>query len=365
MPQPRPDRQTPEYKAKKRAYDKEYRAKNASRIKERQKLYYLQKREQISAKAKLWRERNPQTLKERKKTYYEKNKHEISKKAKIYRGENKGKIRKRRKVYTAKNRGKKKIYDKKYREENSDLIKIRKQIYNQSIEGRAGNLYRSAKGRAEKKSRKFDITLDRIKDALIKQKCEKIGLTFNFDLPNKNIRTNPWAPSIDRINDSNDYLDNDIQIVCWAYNQAKAQLSNDEFELLLTSILKPKSNKPLLFFPKSLISDKTERLYKRAQQNAKRKNLEFDLDLNSLIAQMETLRCQKTLLPLNFEPHGDLDRTRYPWSPSLDRIDNTKGYTPDNTRIVCWAYNQAKSQLTLDEFDVLIRASAKAYGLIF
>ncbi|MFK5948397.1 MAG: hypothetical protein QM500_06470 [Methylococcales bacterium] len=31
------------------------------------------------------------------------------------------------------------------------------------------------------------------------------------------------------------------------------------------------------------------------------------------------------------------------WSPSIDRIDNTKGYTKDNCRIVVWMFNLAKN----------------------
>jgi hypothetical protein len=38
-------------------------------------------------------------------------------------------------------------------------------------------------------------------------------------------------------------------------------------------------------------------------------------------------------------------RSRHPRSPSLDRIDRTKGYTADNVQVVCWQYNIAKGEL--------------------
>jgi hypothetical protein len=33
-----------------------------------------------------------------------------------------------------------------------------------------------------------------------------------------------------------------------------------------------------------------------------------------------------------------------PYTASLDRIDNAKGYTPENTRLVIWAFNRAKAE---------------------
>jgi hypothetical protein len=40
---------------------------------------------------------------------------------------------------------------------------------------------------------------------------------------------------------------------------------------------------------------------------------------------------------------------RDPWSPSVDKIDPTKGYTKDNVQIVSWWYNVSKQQFTDDE----------------
>lgn len=40
---------------------------------------------------------------------------------------------------------------------------------------------------------------------------------------------------------------------------------------------------------------------------------------------------------------------RAPWMPSLDRIDNSAGYTPDNTRLTCWGWNCFRGNLSVEE----------------
>ena len=45
---------------------------------------------------------------------------------------------------------------------------------------------------------------------------------------------------------------------------------------------------------------------------------------------------------------------------SLDRFDPAIGYTPENTRLVCWAANRAKAERSMSEFLELCRAVAAA-----
>lgn len=41
--------------------------------------------------------------------------------------------------------------------------------------------------------------------------------------------------------------------------------------------------------------------------------------------------------------------------PSLDRIDNTKGYTLDNIQLVTWIVNHSRGELTVEEFKEMCR----------
>lgn len=54
--------------------------------------------------------------------------------------------------------------------------------------------------------------------------------------------------------------------------------------------------------------------------------------------------CPVFKTPFCLDGHG-----RQPNSPSLDRIDNSKGYTKDNIRVVSWKVNSLKSNATADE----------------
>ena len=57
-----------------------------------------------------------------------------------------------------------------------------------------------------------------------------------------------------------------------------------------------------------------------------------------------------------FERKGD----RRPFMPSIDRIDSSKGYTPENCRVVLWIINAAKQALPEDDFQSALRQVAEA-----
>jgi hypothetical protein len=46
-------------------------------------------------------------------------------------------------------------------------------------------------------------------------------------------------------------------------------------------------------------------------------------------------------------------------SPSLDRIDPTKGYVKGNVRLVCNSYNSAKSNCPPDEWGIIEKKIAR------
>lgn len=72
-----------------------------------------------------------------------------------------------------------------------------------------------------------------------------------------------------------------------------------------------------------------------------RKGIEFRLNVADVRAMWERShgRCALTGIPFDEANAGRF--ARRPWVPSLDRIEAAKGYTPENTRLICCAMNFA------------------------
>ena len=64
--------------------------------------------------------------------------------------------------------------------------------------------------------------------------------------------------------------------------------------------------------------------------------------------------CSVTGLQLTLDFKGVSRRN--PWAPSIDRLDNSRGYHPDNVRLVCCAFNIMRSDFSDDVVRTLARA---------
>lgn len=86
-------------------------------------------------------------------------------------------------------------------------------------------------------------------------------------------------------------------------------------------------------------------LYSSAKNNAKTRNIPFELTKEDVAVMLEETRghCQLTGIAFSWKRVDGLRRR--PLIPSLDRKDNSKGYTINNCRIVCAVVN-----LALNEF---------------
>jgi len=91
------------------------------------------------------------------------------------------------------------------------------------------------------------------------------------------------------------------------------------------------------------------RILRRARARALLKDMEFNLDKQWIEENVASGVCSVTGLPFIYN-------SNCPFTPSIDRIDSSKGYTKDNCRIVCKIYNFAKNEFT-DE-DVMLVAEA-------
>lgn len=104
----------------------------------------------------------------------------------------------------------------------------------------------------------------------------------------------------------------------------------------------------------STFSGMVTNLLTAAKNRAKTNGLECDLDREWLEIRLQPMKCEATGVDLVLERQDNVQHT--PFRPSIDRIENSKGYTKDNCRIVCVIYNKAKSDGT--DADVLRMAEA-------
>lgn len=93
-----------------------------------------------------------------------------------------------------------------------------------------------------------------------------------------------------------------------------------------------------------------------AQHRSQRKSLSFEIDANVIetLIKCQGERCALTGISFNYASDG-VHRYR-PFAPSIDRKDNSCGYTYDNIRIVCCIVNKARNEYPIELFDLMCRA---------
>ena len=99
----------------------------------------------------------------------------------------------------------------------------------------------------------------------------------------------------------------------------------------------------------------------RWRSSAKKRSIEWLLTDEYLIALMlNTTKCPALGINLSYEFYtGKGAGRKDPSRASLDRIDNSKGYTEGNVQIVSWAYNNIKSNHTEQELMLYCESIAK------
>lgn len=90
-------------------------------------------------------------------------------------------------------------------------------------------------------------------------------------------------------------------------------------------------------------------IFQSAKARAKQKGIPFDITLDDL-----SLPVVCPVLGIPLVTHAG--KGKQPDSPSIDRIDNSKGYVPGNVWIISWRANDLKKDGTLLEFVKLVEA---------
>ena len=91
-------------------------------------------------------------------------------------------------------------------------------------------------------------------------------------------------------------------------------------------------------------------LINSSKQRAKNKNREHSITVEDIKAIYPTDGCCPIFgMKLEFNQAGFREN-----SPSIDRIDSTKGYTRDNIQIISWKANRIKGYATVEELEMLV-----------
>jgi hypothetical protein len=89
-----------------------------------------------------------------------------------------------------------------------------------------------------------------------------------------------------------------------------------------------------------------------SRKRSKKKGMEHTLTIDDLYS-MYTDTCPISGVALLWERgHGKPQEN----SPSLDRIDSTRGYTPDNTWLISYRMNRIKNDATIEELQMILSA---------
>jgi hypothetical protein len=124
-----------------------------------------------------------------------------------------------------------------------------------------------------------------------------------------------------------------------------------------------KKHRTIRFKEKDLDKN-VERTFKRAKKGAEDRGIEFLLSVDDLryLYSRANGRCELTGITFCYEPIEG--KSARPWIPSIDRIDNAKGYSKENCRIVCHAVNMALNQFGDDVlFKIAQNLMKKSYVL--
>jgi hypothetical protein len=95
--------------------------------------------------------------------------------------------------------------------------------------------------------------------------------------------------------------------------------------------------------------------------NGKGAKLEFSITVETVKFQFEKQNnlCHWAKMPMDLTIGAE--KTKYnPRSPSIDRIDNCVGYTPENIVITLWSINRMRGSMSYNEFHDFINEIVQA-----
>lgn len=145
--------------------------------------------------------------------------------------------RERSRIYYSENKDRIKQRTRTWKENFPERASENGKKYHRTIGGRARSLLNSARIRAAKKNIDFAIPPEWVENRLARGVCEITGLPFVFSTDKKGFR-NPFAPSLDRRDNSQGYTEENCRVILWALNMGFADWGEDIYSRIAESYLK-------------------------------------------------------------------------------------------------------------------------------
>lgn len=137
----------------------------------------------------------------------------------------------------------------------------------------------------------------------------------------------------------------------------KAAQKRREFLKNNPEIARDVSNRALENRKKSRKIDPRTQLLADARKRAKRKGMEYDLTKEDLVVP-EVCPVLGLILEVG-------EGKRQPNSPSIDRIDNSKGYIRGNVAIISLRANALKNDGTIEELKAIVKYMEENDGVVW
>lgn len=102
-------------------------------------------------------------------------------------------------------------------------------------------------------------------------------------------------------------------------------------------------------------------MFANALARSRNSGVPFAVTKAWIAERIESGFCEATGLPFDLAPS---ETTFNPWAPSLDQREPGKGYTLENTQVVCNIHNACKNEWDEVAHRLYVEACARRYGMI-
>lgn len=198
------------------------------------------------------------------------------------------------------------------------------------------SLMTSCKAKKRTHNIPFDLNKNYLEILYEKQSkaCYYCNIELNTIIGNKNCD----QISIDRIDSSNGHVKDNVVLTCLFCNYAKNTSNINYFKNFINNIKTGIYNDDNLIFDKYWV----RKLYNLIIQRDKNSDITKEWIQSQIIKQSYLCHYSGLKFVITEEP-------RYPFKPSIERLDNTKFYEKDNCVLVCLGINYGRSNNSIEK----------------